>query len=110
MLHVHEIGGFGAHDDELPRPTCQWLSLKWVRRPRWQHNHDLLEPFEVIDRCPVYAQWIFVPTRSRPGFASLRGGSLKPPGAPILEKDAAKAESGGGAETRSDLDVVAAYQ
>jgi hypothetical protein len=44
------------------------------------------------------------------GFASLRGGSLKPPGTPILEKDVAKAESGGGAETRSDLDVVASYQ
>jgi len=51
-----------------------------------------------------------VPTRSRSGFASPRGGSLKPPGAPILEKDVAKAESGGGAKTRSDLDVVASYQ
>ena len=48
-----------------------------------------------------------MPTRSRSGFASPRGGSLKPPGAPILEKDVAKAESGGGAKTRSDLDVVA---
>ena len=110
MLDVDEIRGFRANNNHLPLSTCERLSLEGVCRSRWQHNHDFLEPFEVIDRCPVYAQWIFVPTRSRSGFASLRGGSLKPPGAPILEKDAAKAESGGGAETRSDLDVVASYQ
>ena len=110
MLHVHEIGGFRTHDNQLPLSTCERLSLERACRSRWQNNHDFLKSLEVVDRCPVYTQWVLVPTRSRTGLASLRGGSLKPPGAPILEKDVAKAESGGGAKTRSDLDVVASYQ
>ena len=110
MLHVREIGGFRAHDNHLALSTCERLSLEWVCRSRWQHKHDFFKPLKVVDRCSVYAQWILVPTRSRSGFASPRGGSLKPPGAPILEKDVAKAESGGGAETGSDLDVITSDQ
>jgi len=49
MLHVDEIRGFRANNNHLPLSTCERLSLKRVCWSRWQHDHDFLESFEVVD-------------------------------------------------------------
>ena len=58
----------------------------------------------------MYAQRILVPTRGRSRFASMRGGSRKPPRPSVVEKDVAKTQSGRGAQARPDLDVVTSDQ